>query len=157
MKGVGVFFVGLLLSLLFLDCGQLWAGWSDYKESSLSTLSFCENEMSSKGVATCVSIPQNKYLVKATYTGNFRKIDWKRYKMALTCIDMLSENKSLKNMIGSYIYETQVKEGDKSYWLPIQDAVVPILKEVKEGEMLNFYIIRLGAQGCEWLFFIMAF
>jgi hypothetical protein len=157
MKRIGFVLVGLLLSLLFLDCDQLWAGWSDYKESSLSTLSFCENEMSSKGVATCVSIPQNKYLVKATYTGNFRKIDWKRYKMALTCIDMLSENKSLKNMIGSYIYETQVKEGDKSYWLPIQDAVVPILKEVKEGEMLNFYIIRLGAQGCEWLFFIMAF
>jgi hypothetical protein len=157
MKGVGVVFVGLLLFLLFLDCDQLWAGWSDYKESSLSTLVFCENEMNSKDVATCVPIPANKYLVKVTYTGNFRKIDWRRYKAALTCIDVLSENKGLKNMIGSYIYETQVKEGAKSYWLPIQDVLVPILKEVKEGEIINLYVIRLGAQGCEWLFFIMAF
>jgi hypothetical protein len=49
----------------------------------------------------------------------------------------------------SSLYENEYlfKEGDVEYWIPVQkDASVIINEKLKSGEMLNLYVIYVGAQ-----------
>ncbi len=144
----------IFLLIIFINL-NVWAGWSDYKEASLANLIFCEKEMTA---STCVPISENKFIIKGTYTGIFKKIDWKKYSSVLICVNIFNVNKPFKEMLGLYGHELQIKNGTETYWMPVQSSIIPYLKkEVKEGEVINLYVIRLGADKCKWAFFINEF
>ncbi len=82
-------------------------------------------------------------LASVTYLGKIRDIPKEK-------LDFL--HKYLTKTIGHpdwtklFKREIQVREGDHTYWLPIQESVLGFFpKEVKKGDVVHLYIIWAGA------------
>lgn len=82
------------------------------------------------------------YKVTATYTGQSREIS-PGINFFFAIPSSLIQSK--KKFFSSYTKEIEVKEGDRTYWIPVQKQVFPFVeKEVKQGQKISMYIRYYG-------------
>lgn len=81
--------------------------------------------------------------IKVTFTGKSRPITDEHRTFISIWAGMLGQPEDYADL---YEREFLYKEGDDEYWLPTQEPITKYFdKELKAGEEMTIYIIRIGA------------
>jgi hypothetical protein len=84
-----------------------------------------------------------RYRVRVVYTKMTRAVSPDVAMMLDSWVTAMRRPPEIRKLFEN---EVQVVEGDKSYWLPIQEPVLKwLLKESSDSGTADFYIVRLGS------------
>ena len=133
-----------------LFSGQQAPDWSDYKSSSLQNAWSLAYVI--KGADYTIEAGDVKFAVPATYTGERREIGKIRR-------DLLRRwSKTLQHPVDYCEHEIQVRAGNDSYWLPLQNPLLqPFIQEAPAGSSLRLFIMYIGANSEDRLFVVNEF
>lgn len=126
---------------------------ASYKTGTIPGL-IAEFSAATKSTADYVSATES-YLIKTrvTYSGSSRKLPEKKRAFLAK---WLKDNKYPEAMLPTN--ELLVTEGDRNYWLVMQDIVAPHFEqEIKPGGQVDLYLVLLGSvkEGSERSFVIL--
>jgi hypothetical protein len=97
-------------------------------------------------------------VVRVTYVGKSRAIVSERKKFIESWVGEYGKDPNYANLFKS---EFLFKEGDQEYWLPLQEPVTYFEKNLKKGDAVDLYLIRLGGlkvrDNLDWLFLVEEF
>ncbi|MDH5763365.1 MAG: hypothetical protein OEZ51_10310 [Nitrospinota bacterium] len=143
--------------------GAAWAGgWNDYKPANLSdsmaryALEFKEAGFQ-KGAVNINIHPGDPLRVTVRYLGNQRELDARRGTLI---VDMWGKSLRMdREMLArTFQKEIEVEENGRTYWLPIQDALLPPLeKEVGRNGAVELWVVFIGAIEKDMVFLVNEF
>jgi hypothetical protein len=150
--GASIFALGLFQIACF---GQ--ENWDTYKSRTL--MEIIENHKSDLGnggeqvsiLLTGDSFPSR---VSLRYTGKSRKVTRQRTEVIS---GWAKSQKVNAEIVALFERELLFIEGPVEYWIPVQKQLIPYFqREVKEGEVINLFVIWIGARkemdNIEWVF-----
>lgn len=129
------------------------ADWDRYRETALDQIILEEKDFALIPEGKTDNVYQynaigvhNPYKVKLIYKNEYRKISSKRMEFLR---DWATSLKAVTTNIEEYpkLFETEtlLVNGDKEYWMPIQNQLIPHLKsEVKSNELVEVFIFFIG-------------
>jgi hypothetical protein len=99
-------------------------------------------------------------VIRVKYTGKSRPISDVKNDFLKKWAQTFSQNAD--EYAAHYEKDMLFTEDEVEYWLPVQKKVMPyFLKELKEGEEVDIYIVRAGGvcsqKVCDWLFLVEEF
>ena len=105
-----------------------------------------------KGADYTIEAGDVKFAVPATYTGERREIEKVRREL------LRRWSKTLHHPVDVFEHEIQVRAGNDSYWLPLQNPLLqPFIQEAPAGTRLRLFIMYIGANAEDRLFVVNEF
>jgi hypothetical protein len=153
------FLIGLLSISL---TGTAFAGWNDYKPATLSDIvakhaKYLSKRKVPKGaVATNLHYKGDPFRSTVLFLGKVRNINPGHRSF----IKMWGESskKDTAKLAKTYKNEILVREGKKSYWLPIQKILVSHFKrDVKKNGEVMLFMVYVGTIGKNPIFLVEEF
>ena len=97
-----------------------------------------------KDISIILSYNSFQSRVKATYTGESRKISDQRKELISIWLKTFGKPKELLDLLeNEYLFV----EDKVEYWLPVQKQVASYFKdELKKGDMVTLFVVWLGAR-----------
>lgn len=142
------FLLGMVVSAEAADFN-----YSAYRPTSLAA-AIAEHERAD-GADYVIEAGAFKYRVTATYTGRHRETNTKVRELIRHWVKALRHPEKFETF---FDHEVEVESGGQTYWLPIQNPLVPsFATEVKDGTAAQLYIMLIGAVGDHWVFIINEF
>jgi hypothetical protein len=140
------------LAAVLAMSAALHADWSDYRAVSLSEAWAQAGIVPDKAVDTYIGAPQKyKFLVKAVYTGQIRKIGERRSEMIVKWGNAMGTPDFTKR----FENEIQLRADGLTVWLPIQESLMnEFSQEATVGTPLNFWIMYIGAAEQDRVFLV---
>lgn len=149
----------LVFPLILAFAGVSLAGWDDYRTSSISAMtakhkSHFNNSNIPKGAPVLNFHPAgDPFRASVIYLGKTRPIKVSREEF----IGMWGHSAGIETakLNGVFKNEIQVREGDTTYWLPIQGVLIPYLtKEVKTNGQITLFVRFIGTNLGDWIFLV---
>ncbi|MDH3256729.1 MAG: hypothetical protein OEM27_03860 [Nitrospinota bacterium] len=154
--------INMLIGLLCTTLpGTAWAtGWDDYDPATLSDItaqytSHLSASKSPKGAVTLnLHAGGEPFRSTVLFLGKVRNIQPDRSSL----IEMWGKSLGIDTARGNYKKEIQVREKNKTYWLPIQEILVSHLKrEVKKNGEVMLFMVYIGTTGKTPVFLVNEF
>jgi len=101
-----------------------------------------------------MSFGDGRYKCVAIYTGEYRGIGADKLGFIRAFLSMLNYDLSFADY---YVYEVRFEESDCSFWIPVQDNLIPYFEaEVSNDDAIVIYYTYLGFDhdSDEWIFLI---
>lgn len=153
-----------LLSLLFASTSYAQGfPWDDFKPRTLKEIveidakEIKDSERENRLIFHAdmlLSVIRVRYVGKSRSISDVKKESLKKWAQTFT--------QNTDEYAANYEKDLLFAEGEVEYWLPVQKKVIPyFLKELKEGEEVDIYIVRAGGvcskKVCDWLFLVEEF
>lgn len=142
--------IGLLCTTL---TGPAWgAGWNDYEPATLSDITskhanhFSNHEVPKGAVAINLHAGGDPFRSTVLFLGEVRNIKPDHSSL----IEMWGKSLGMDTamLAKTYKKEIKVRENRQTYWLPIQEILVPHLKrEVKKNGEVMLFMVYIGTTG----------
>ena len=137
--------------------------WDDFKRRTLKEIvNIDAREIEESGRENKVIFHADTLLsmIRVKYTGKSRPLAEVKKDFLKKWAQTFSQN--AHEYAAHYERDYLFKEGDVEYWLPVQKQVSAyFLKELKEDEEVDIYIVRAGGvcskKLCDWLFLVEEF
>lgn len=152
----------LVLPLILAFAGVSLAGWDDYRTSSISAITakhkshFNNSNIPKDAPVLNIHPAGDPFRTSVIYLGKTRPIKVSRREF----IGIWEKSAGIKTvkLNGMFNNEIQVREGDTTYWLPIQNVLIPHLtKEVKTNGQVTLFVRFIGTNQGDWVFLINEF
>lgn len=148
--------IKILIGLLCITItGTAWAGWNDYHPATLEDITskhakHFSNSKDAKGtVAINLHTGGEPFRSTVLFLGKTRSIKPERSSM----IEMWGKSSGVNIAAGNFKNEIKVRENHRNYWLPIQEILVPHLKnEVKKNGEVTLFMVYIASKGKPRLF-----
>ncbi len=131
----------------------LASGWESYEPVTLAQVIAVHADVG--GVDRVINTAEEKYRVQVTHLGGRRPlpestrtliVDWAR------AVGVESQ------LISAFKQEIEVAEAGKSYWLPVQDVLLPHMgRELAAGDSVRLYVMWIGYVETRWVFLVNEF
>jgi hypothetical protein len=132
--------------------GALHADWSDYKAVSLSEAWAQAGVGPDQSVDTYIGAPQQyKFVVKAVYTGQIRRITGRRSDLIVNWGKAMGTPEFTRR----FENEIQVSADGLTVWLPIQESLMnEFVQEAKAGAPLKVWMMYIGSTKQDRVFLV---
>ncbi|MFQ5759603.1 MAG: hypothetical protein ACE5HM_01370 [Acidiferrobacterales bacterium] len=128
--------------------------WENYAPATIARIISIHEDVQGSD-ALLVNTTDEKYRVTVTYLGEKRPIEEAARKHIFDGVKTVGLDSQL---ISWFKHEIHLSEGAHSYWLPIQEVLLPHLaKELSSGDAVDLYIMWIGYTGTGWVFLINEF
>lgn len=137
-----------------------WPGWERYRISSLGDVIAAHTEKGDEGrrVTIILQLGVVALRTRQVYTGQFRPLSAPSREAFDTLMKVNKTDPHIQEKLSIYQRELLVKEKGVSYWMPIQEVLVPqLVQEINEGGPVILYATLAGKFGGDWVFLINEF
>lgn len=136
------------LAIVFCFCSQCYAAFENYHESTLVSIlnKFAPKEdneyLRAKG-NTYFELQENAARVRVTYLGKSRPLTDERLKFLEMYFGGVLHHPEWG---GLFKNELLFQEGERSFWLPIQEQLMPdFQREVTQNASVDLFVIYAGS------------
>ena len=150
----------LLVLLCITIAGPAWAGWSDYQPTTLADITskhskyFSKRKVPKGTLAINLHAGGDPFRSTVLFLGKIRNIKSERLSM----IELWGKSSGINIATGNFKKEIKVSENRRTYWLPIQEILVPHLKrEVKINGEVILFMVYIGTKGENPVFLVNEF
>jgi hypothetical protein len=143
-----------LIALLFIGVtGPAWgAGWSDYEPATLSDITskhashFSNHKVPKDTVTINIHAGGDPFRSTVFFLGEVRNIQPEHRSLIELWGKSLGMDTTM--LAKTYKKEIKVQENRQTYWLPVQEILVPYLKrEVKKNGEVMLFMVYIGRTG----------
>lgn len=136
-----VFLLSCLLLTVASTCEATDFDYGAYRDSSLAAAG--SDPDISPTYTWWLDASHPKYHSVATFTGHVRSVSPETRELIEHWAKSMGHDLATAAMFTS---EIEVRQADKTYWLPIQEALIaPIRREVPAGRSVHLYFLLIGA------------
>ena len=139
-KWVAVLLALPMVSLYAPDAAAQFR-FQDYAQTTFEEVNKASPPSSLPGIAVVAAV--KKYKVGATFRGEVKPLAAESASVLDAWAKVLNISPANRALFSR---EIMVRQGERDYWLPIQEPVLEwLLKEVKAGGQADFYIMHAGS------------
>lgn len=129
--------------------GALGSDWSRYRPAQLREVA--DDRPGQRGVSVTGDVPVR---TRASYEGEFRRLPEDSRRL----IAVWGDSMGVTGMLEVFQREVRVRQGDREYWLPVQEALATAMEaELRAGELIEVFVIYIGRVDGRAVFLVNAF
>lgn len=129
--------------------GALGSDWSRYRPAQLREVA--EDLPGRRGVAVSGDVPVRS---RMAFVGEFRDLPEDSRRL----IGAWGDSMGVTGMLEVFRREVRVRQGDREYWLPVQEALATAMEaELRAGEVIEVFVIYIGRVDGRAVFLVNAF